>query len=80
MFNFNFNMGSLQYIINSIVRWWLGHPCYILIAAVIILFLGIFSMDARNTSALSWVAVIIAILLFFIGLSGLTGVGLGIFA
>ena len=75
----NITGGSIQQWFREFVRWWQQHPGAYIVLAIAILIIAIFNMNDKKTSAGSWGAIVIAVVLFIMGLFGVTGADLGIF-
>ena len=56
---------------------YISNGWYCIISAVVILIFAIFSMTDRQSSAGSWTFIVIAVVLFMMGLGNLTGMGFG---
>ena len=75
---FNITLGSIQQIVNNTIRWWQAHPVAYIIVAIVMLIIAIFNMSDKKTSAGSWTIIVIAVILFMMGMFGVTGMDLGI--
>lgn len=68
-----------SYIMSRIrhwIDWFIQRPLILILLAVVIMIFAVFSMDNRKSNAGSWVFIILAVILFLMALSGMTGYGI----
>lgn len=70
-------ISSLKQNINSVIRFLETYPIVTIIIAAIILFFKIFSMHEKQSSAGSWIIILVCVFLIMWGLGCLTGLGFG---
>lgn len=63
--------------VTQLIRFLNSHAYIYLILAIFLMAIAIFNMYDKNTSAGMWTILTIAIILFLIGISQLTGLSLG---